>query len=56
MKTIPYDVEIEKKLISALMLKDGVTVSQAVEVLREDDFYRPEHRLIYRALVKLNDA
>ena len=56
MKTIPCDVEIEKKLISALMLKDGVAVSQAVEVLREDDFYRPEHRLIYRALVKLNDA
>ena len=56
LKDAKADIEIEKKLLSALMLKDGVAVSEAVEILREDDFYRPEHRLIYRALVKLNDA
>ena len=56
LKDAKADIEIEKKLLSALMLKGGIAVSDAVEVLHEDDFYRPEHRLIYHALVKLHDA
>lgn len=55
-KEVKADVEMEKTLLSALMLKNGVAVTEAVEVLTAEDFYRPEHRLIYRALVKLNAA
>ncbi len=41
LKDAKADIEIEKKLLSALMLKGGVAVSEAVEVLQEEDFYRP---------------
>lgn len=41
------DIEIEKKLLSALMLKGGEAIPEAIEVLTVEDFYRPEHRLIY---------
>jgi|GEM_PF-4718588 len=56
LKDAKADIEVEKKLLSALMLKGGVAISEAVEVLQKDDFYRPEYRLIYRALVKFNAA
>ncbi|MBQ6297240.1 MAG: replicative DNA helicase [Selenomonadaceae bacterium] len=48
------DVEIEKSLLSALLLKDGVAISDVVEDLKADDFYRPEHKAIYTALLNLN--
>ena len=32
------DVEIEKSLLSALLLKDGVAISDVVEDLKADDF------------------
>jgi len=48
------DVEVEKSLLSALLLKDGVAISDVAEDLNADDFYRPEHKLIYTALLKLN--
>lgn len=48
------DVEVEKSLLSALLLKDGVAISDVAEDLNADDFYRPEHKLIYKALLKLN--
>ena len=53
---VKADVEMEKKLLSALMLKDGVAVPEATEILKAEDFYRPEHKEIYRAIVKLNEA
>lgn len=56
LKDAKADIEVEKKLLSALMLKGGEAIPEAVEVLQEDDFYRPEHRLIYKALVKLGSA
>lgn len=48
-------IETEKKLLSAMMLKDGVAIPEVAESLKPDDFYRPEHRLIYKALLKLSN-
>ena len=47
-------IDTEKYLLSALMLKGGEAIPEAAETLKPEDFYRPEHRLIYKALLKLN--
>lgn len=53
----PENLEAEKKLISALMLgrNDAADVIASVsEKLKPEEFYREEHRCIYRAIVTLN--
>lgn len=47
-------IELEKKLLSALMLKGGSAIPQVEPLLTAEDFYRPEHKLIYKALVTLS--
>ena len=49
----PEAIEIEKKLLSAMMLKDGKVIPDIIDLLKAEDFYRPDHRLIYDAIVKI---
>ena len=49
------NIELEKKLLSALMLEEGGAIPQAASVLKADDFYREEHKIIYRALLRLSE-
>jgi len=49
----PNVLEMEKKLISALMLKESKVVPKIISILQPDDFYRPEHKLIYRAIINV---
>lgn len=48
-------IETEKKLLAALMLHGGEAIPSVAAELTADDFYRPEHRLIYEALLQLSD-
>ena len=53
----PENLEAEKKLISALMLgrSDAAEVIASVgEKLKPEEFYREEHRCIYRAILTLH--
>ena len=50
---MPNAIEIEKKLLSAMMLKNGEVVPLVSAILEPDDFYRPEHQLIFRAINQL---
>lgn len=54
--TLPAVVEVEKKLLSSLMLKGGEAISLVSDKLRVEDFYRQEHKLIYKALLKLSNC
>lgn len=47
----PESIEIEKKLISAMWLKNGLIIPDIVNIVKVEDFYRPEHRVIYEATV-----
>ena len=47
-------IEIEKKLLSALMLHEGEAVSTAAAILAPQHFYRAEHNRIYQAIIELN--
>jgi len=48
----PQDVEAEQSVLGGMLLsKDAV--ADVVEVLREGDFYRPAHQLVYAAVIDL---
>lgn len=49
----PEAIEIEKKLLSAMMLKEGKVIPEVIDILKADDFYRPEHRAMYQAMVDI---
>ncbi|MBQ6759216.1 MAG: hypothetical protein IJP42_09105 [Selenomonadaceae bacterium] len=51
----PEAIEIEKKLLSALMLKGGEAIPEVATILTAEDFYRQEHKLIYKAMLKLSE-
>lgn len=52
----PQITELEKRLLSALMLRDGKATAEVAEELQAGDFYRPEHRAIYSAILRLYSA
>ena len=51
--SLPNFVEMEKKLLSALMLKQGQVVPLVSSILVPDDFYRPEHKIIFRSILRV---
>ena len=51
-KVPPHDVEAEQAVLGS-MLTDKDAVISAIEVLKEDDFYRTDNRSIYEAIINL---
>lgn len=54
-KAAPHSIEAEQSVIGALMV-DNSQWDNVSEMLIPDDFYRNEHRQIYRMMIKLADA
>lgn len=48
----PHSIEAEQAVIGGLMLDNSVW-EKAIDLVKEEDFYRPEHRLIFSAIAKL---
>ena len=53
---LPQVIEMEKGVLGAMLLKQGLIIPKIRSMLREDDFYRAEHRMVYRVLLELFDA
>ena len=51
-KVPPHDIEAEQAVIGS-MLTDSDAVSSSIEVLKEEDFYREDNRIIYSAMLNL---
>ena len=51
-KIPPNDIEAEQAVIGS-MLTDKDAVISAIEVLKEDDFYREDNKTIYEAILNL---
>ncbi len=51
-KVPPHDIEAEQAIIGS-MLTDKDAVISAIEVLKEDDFYREDNKAIYTAILNL---
>lgn len=52
-KELPAVVEIEKKLLSAMLLKEGMVIPRVATIVNEEDFYRTENKLIFRAILNV---
>jgi len=50
----PHSVEAEQSVLGGLMLSAGAW-DRVCGVLREEDFYRADHRIIWRAIARLAD-
>lgn len=53
-KVPPHSIEAEQSVLGGLML-DNRAWDHIVDRLREEDFYRHDHRLIYRVMGKLSN-
>ena len=49
----PHDIEKEKFVLSSMLLKDGEIIPAVTAILSADDFYRPDHRIIFDAISKI---
>ena len=47
----PNDVDLEKKLLSAMMMKGGAVVPVVADIVTVEDFFRPAHQLVYKAIL-----
>ncbi|HVC37170.1 MAG TPA: replicative DNA helicase [Gammaproteobacteria bacterium] len=55
MRVPPHSVEAEQAVLGGLML-DNATWEQVADRLREEDFYRQDHRLLFRAISELTGS
>ncbi len=52
LKVPPHSIEAEQAVLGGLMLENSAW-DQIADVVTEDDFYRRDHRLIFRAITEL---
>ena len=52
----PQNIEMEKSLLGSMLLKDGEIIPDISNILYPSDFYRPEHRLLYQAILDLHKS
>ena len=52
-KEFPEAIEMEKQLLSAMFMKEGLIVPDVAAIIDADDLYRPEHRLVFQAVLRL---
>jgi replicative DNA helicase len=54
-KMLPHSIEAEQSVLGGVLLSDE-SWDTVAELVAYSDFYRPDHRLIYRHMAKLADA
>jgi replicative DNA helicase len=52
LKVPPHSIEAEQSVLGGLML-DNTSWDKVIELVKEEDFYRPNHRLIFAAMENL---
>jgi replicative DNA helicase len=55
LKVPPHSIEAEQAVLGGLML-DNNAWERVLDQVSDGDFYRHDHRLIFRAIAKLADA
>lgn len=51
-RSLPHSSEAERAILGAVILDNGL-ISQAIELLKPEDFYVPSHRRIFVAMIAL---
>lgn len=50
---IPQVIEMEKFVLGAMLLKDGEIIPTITSILQTEDFYRPQHQIIFNAILRI---
>ena len=50
---LPNAIEMEKQVLSAMMMKCGRVIPKVMGIISVEDFYRPEHKIIFQKLLKI---
>jgi replicative DNA helicase len=53
-RNLPHNLEAERSVLGAILIENQA-ISQAQEIVREDDFYRQGHRTLFRLMSELNE-
>ncbi len=53
-RSLPSSLDAERSVLGAILI-ENTALHQAQQVLRDDDFYRDDHRRIYRAMGTLSE-
>ncbi|OPY58702.1 MAG: Replicative DNA helicase [Pelotomaculum sp. PtaU1.Bin035] len=54
-KVPPQNIDAEQSVLGAVLL-DRDAVYKAMKLIRPDDFYREDHKIIYEAMLSLNES
>ena len=49
----PKAIDMEKYVLSAMLLQDGIAIPKAAAILSPDDFFYPEHQIIFSTMMQL---
>ena len=49
----PNNIQIEKEVLGAMLVRGGEKIPDILNIINADDFYRPEHQLIFKHIVHL---
>lgn len=50
---IPANIEVEKEVLGAMMIRDGEKIPAVLGILSEDDFFRVEYKILFRHIAEL---
>ena len=53
-RSLPHSLDAERSVLGSILLENNA-LHQAQQFLRDDDFYRDDHRRIYRAMGELSE-
>ncbi|WP_461207328.1 replicative DNA helicase [Clostridium sp. DL1XJH146] len=52
LRSLPHNIQAEQTVIGC-MLKDKTSIVNAAEALKEEDFYRDTHKIVYTSVIEL---
>ena len=54
LKVPPHSIEAEQAVLGGLLLAEGAW-EQVADLVNETDFYREDHRMVFRAITELHE-
>ena len=49
----PSNIDMEKQLLGAMLFRRGEIIPKVINIVSVDDFYRPEHRIIFKTILRM---
>ena len=50
---LPCNIDMEKQLLGAMLIRRGEVIPKVINIVSAEDFYRPEHRIIFQTIVRM---